>query len=63
MENGNGLVVGAALTEANGFAERETGLRLLHERRRERPTEARWTVAADKGYDTKDFAAGCRDCR
>jgi Transposase DDE domain len=60
MENGNGLVVGAALTAATGFAERETGLRLLHERRRERPTEARWTVAADKGYDTKDFVAGCR---
>jgi len=60
MENGNGLVVGAALTAATGFAERETGLRLLHERRRKRPTEARWTVAADKGYDTKDFVAGCR---
>jgi transposase len=60
MENGNGLVVGAALTAATGFAERETGLRLLYERRRERPTEARWTVAGDKGYDTKDFVAGCR---
>lgn len=60
MENGNGLVVGAALTAATGFAERETGLRLLHERRRERPREARWTVAADKGYDTRDFVAGCR---
>ncbi len=60
MENGNGLVVGAALTAATGFAERQAGLQLLHERRRERQTEARWTVAGDKGYDTRDFVAGCR---
>ncbi len=60
MENRNGLVVGAALTEANGYAERETALRLLHERRRRRPTRKRWTVAGDKAFDTKDFVAGCR---
>ncbi|MBJ7596377.1 MAG: IS5 family transposase, partial [Candidatus Dormibacteraeota bacterium] len=60
MENRNGLVVGVALTAATGYAERETGLRLLHQRRGERRTEARWTVAGDKGYDTKDFVAGCR---
>jgi hypothetical protein len=60
MENRNGLVVGAALTEANGSAERDTALHVLQHRRSERPTRKRWTVGGDKGYDTKDFMAGCR---
>jgi transposase len=60
MENRNGLVVGAALTQASGYVERETALRLLHRRRGERGTRKRWTVAGDKGFDTKDFVAGCR---
>jgi transposase len=60
MENRNGMVVGAALTEANGHAERDTALRLLQRLRSERLTHKRWTVAGDKGYDTKDFVAGCR---
>jgi hypothetical protein len=60
MENRNGLVVDAALTEANGYAERETALRLLHRRRSERGTQKRWTVAGDKAFDTKDFVAACR---
>jgi transposase len=60
MENRNGLVVDAALTQANGYAERDTALRLLQRRRSERPTSKRWTVGGDKGYDTKDFVAGCR---
>jgi transposase len=63
MENRNGLVVGAALTEADGYAERETALRLLHRRRGERRTSKRWTVAGDKGFDTKGFVAGCRALR
>jgi hypothetical protein len=33
MENRNGLVVDAALTQANGYAERDTALRLLQRRR------------------------------
>jgi hypothetical protein len=60
MENRNGLVVDAALTRANGYAERDTALRLLHRRRAERQTRRRWTVGGDKGYGTKDFVAGCR---
>jgi len=60
MENRNGLVVDAALTQADGYAERDTALRLLQRRREQRQTGRRWTVGGDKGYDTKDFVAGCR---
>ena len=51
VENRNGLVMGAAVTEANGHAEREAGLRLLDalpKRGRRR------TVGCDRGY-----SAGC----
>lgn len=57
MENRSGLVVDVEVTEANGRAEREAGLRMLHRQRGKR----RRTVGADKGYDTKDFVRGCRD--
>jgi hypothetical protein len=60
MENRNGLVVDAALTHADGYAERDTALQRLHRRREQRRTRQRWTVGGDKGYDTKDFVAGCR---
>ena len=63
MENRRGLVVDAALTQADGYAERQTALRLLQRRRAERKTQRRWTVGGDKGYDTKDFVAGCRELR
>jgi len=56
-ENRNGLIVDADLTKATGFAERDcaTGMlgRLPGKKRRR-------TVAADKGYDTKDFVADVR---
>jgi transposase len=60
MENRHGLVVDVSLTQATGYAERETALRQLGRRRRERPGGKRWTVAGDKGYDTRDFVHGCR---
>ena len=56
MENRNGLVVDLALTQATGVAEREAALEMLGRLHRRR----RATVGADKGYDTKDFVAGCR---
>jgi len=57
MEHRNALIAGIELTEATGYAERETALQLL----RRLPRRARRrTVAGDKGYDTKDFVAGCR---
>jgi len=58
MEHRNALIAGMELTEATGYAERETALHLL----RRLPRRARRrTVAGDKGYDTKDFVAGCRE--
>ena len=56
MENRNGLMVDIEVTEANGKAERETGLRMLHRLGRKGVT-----VAGDKGFDTKDFVQGCRE--
>ena len=55
-ENRNGLVVEVAMTETTGTAEREAALEMLGRQKRRR----RRTVGADKGYDTRDFVAGCR---
>jgi transposase/ribosomal protein S6E (S10) len=62
-ENRNGLIVDAMVTTADGMAERDAALLMLHRRwRRNR----RWapgrvmTVAADKAYDTRDFVSALR---
>jgi len=52
MENRNGLVVDACLTQADGHAEREAALAMI-EPRADRP--GRITLGADKGYDVEDF--------
>jgi transposase len=52
MENRNGLVVDACLTEANGHAERIAALHMI-EPRADRPRAI--TLGADKAYDTQDF--------
>ena len=52
MENRNGLVVDACLTEANGHAERIAALHMI-EPRADRPTPI--TLGADKAYDAEDF--------
>jgi transposase len=52
MENRNGLVVDACLTEANGHAERIAALHMI-EPRADRPTPV--TLGADKAYDAEDF--------
>jgi transposase len=59
MENRSGLVVGAVVTHADGFGEREAALAMLDTV----PGRHRKTLAADKGYDTRDFIAGCRQRR
>ena len=46
------------LSVATGYAERETALTLL---RRLPKSARRRTVGGDKGYDTRDFVAGCRE--
>lgn len=60
MENRNGLIVDVEITHASGTAEREAALAMLGRRGN---TNRRVTVAADKGYDTKDFIEGCRQLK
>ncbi|MDQ2926078.1 MAG: IS5 family transposase [Acidobacteriota bacterium] len=57
IENRNGLVVDAELLQANGTAERDAAL-LMAERIE---GSQRVTVAADKGYDTKELVREMRD--
>jgi Transposase DDE domain len=52
MENRNGLVVDACLTEANGHAERIAAPHMI-EPRADRPRPI--TLGADKAYDAEDF--------
>ena len=56
IENRNGLVVDTELLQANGTAERDAAL-LMVERIE---GSKRVTVAADKGYDTKEFVREMR---
>jgi transposase len=61
VENRNGLIVGAMATTADGFAERDAALLMVHERRRHRKSIR--TVGADKGYDTQDFVKTLREMK
>jgi transposase len=56
MENRHGLAVGGRVTEANGFAERDTALELIEEI----PGSRRITLGADKGYDARAFVVALR---
>lgn len=58
MEHRSALIVDAELTEATGYAERDTALEML---RRLPPRKRRRTVAGDKGYDTVQFVADVRE--
>ena len=55
MEHRSGLIVRATVTPATGRGEREAALRMVADLGRRRIT-----VAADKGYDTRDFVAALR---
>ena len=57
MENRSGLVVGAVVTHADGKGERAAALAMLDTV----PGKGTKSVGADKGYDTKDFVAACRE--
>ena len=59
MENRSGQVVGAVVTPADGYGERAAALAMLDTV----PGKHRKTLAADKGYDTRDFIAECRQRR
>lgn len=56
IENRNGLVVNACVTQATGTCEREAAVELLGQT----TGRSRTTVGADKAYDTKGFVKECR---
>jgi transposase len=60
IENRHGLIADAMATHADGYAEREAALRLVHNRWRQAPGRRR-TVGADKAYDTHDFVTCSRE--
>ena len=64
MENRNGLIVDAMVTQADGLAERDAGLIMAYRRwrkNRRRGPRAPISVGADKAYDTRDFVETLRD--
>ena len=56
MENRSGLIVRTHVTPADGYGERDAALVMVERL----PGRHRVTVAADKGYDTRDLVAGLR---
>ena len=58
MDNRNGLLVGFELDTADGYAERRAALEMVDTFL---PGKRRITLGADKGYDTRDFVAACRE--
>ena len=56
MEHRSGLIVRATVTPADGHGERDAALVMIEGM----PGRHRITVAADKGYDTRDFVANLR---
>jgi transposase len=59
VENRNGLIAAAMTTQADGRAERDAALLMLHELTRGRT--GRITTGADKAYDTRDFVSILRE--
>jgi transposase len=59
MENRNGLIVDAMVTEADGTAERDAAMLMVHKRWKKRhPIRS---LGADKAYDTRDFVKVLRE--
>ena len=54
IENRHGLIVDAMATEADGRAERDAGVLMLHAQWKRAPWRRR-TVGADKAYDVREF--------
>jgi transposase len=59
IEHRSGLIVKTAVTPATGHGERDAALVMIETL----PSARRITVAADKGYDTRDFVAELRHMR
>ena len=58
VENRNGLIAAAMVTQADGFAEREAALLMLADKQEGRTR--RITVGADKAYDDRQFVEAAR---
>jgi transposase len=59
MENRNGLIVDAMVTQADGTAERDAAMLMVHKRwKRRQPIRS---LGADKAYDTRDFVKILRE--
>ena len=56
MEHRSGLIIRTQVTPADGYGERDAALVMVQRL----PGRQRITVAADKGYDTRDLVAGLR---
>jgi transposase len=59
MEHRSGLIVKTMVTPADGYGERDAAIVMVEDI----PGRHRITVAADKGYDTRDLVAGLRAMR
>jgi IS5 family transposase len=57
IENRHGLVAGTLVNQPSGHAECAAASALAADL----PGSGRITIGADKGYDTRDFVAGCRE--
>jgi len=58
-ENRNGLIVNSEVLQSNGTAERDAALLMMEQVPGGQPV----TLGADKGYDTRDFVAECRNMK
>ena len=56
MEHRSGLIIRTQVTPADGYGERDAALVMVQRL----PGRQRITVAADRGYDTRDLVAGLR---
>jgi transposase len=62
MENRNGLIVNAMVTQANGHAEREAAKAMVADARHVHP-EGEITLGADKGYDAAEFIEALQEMK
>ena len=62
MENRNGLIVNAMVTQADGHAEREAAKAMVADVRQANP-EGDITLGADKGYDAAEFIKALQDMK
>ncbi|MCA1607444.1 MAG: IS5 family transposase [Acidobacteria bacterium] len=60
IENRHGLIADAMATQADGYAERDAGLLMLHAQWKRAPGRRR-TLGADKGYDVREFVDLARE--